>query len=88
MGPDSSAELMMHEYGHAVHFLHIGPLNYISKVAVPSVMSFWLIEENPYYESQPWEYIAEYYGGLTESKEYWEYADELANLYALYTKIR
>ena len=27
-------------------------------------------------------------GGLTESKEYWEYADELANLYALYTKIR
>ena len=88
MGPISSADLVKHEYGHAVHMMQIGPVNYAFKVALPSAVSFWLFPKNPYYESQPWEYIAEFFGQPSPPTEgYLTYADELAFVYWIFTFI-
>lgn len=86
MGPESSANLVKHEYGHAVHLAQIGPKNYLKKVIVPSVASFWLFPDNAFYVSQPWEYIAEYWGDTDPPQDgYLDWADELAFVYWIYT---
>ena len=86
MGPKSSANLVRHEYGHIVHMWQIGPGDYITKVAMPSAASFWLNPKNKYYESQPWEYIAEVLGKTKPPQSgYLPYADELAFIYWIYT---
>ena len=86
MGPNSSANLVKHEYGHIVHMGQIGVSDYISKVAVPSATSFWLFPGNDYYTSQPWEYIAEYWGDTAPPpKGYLSFADEMALIYWLFT---
>ena len=88
MGDTESENLVKHEYGHVVHLSQIGVWDYLSKVVFPSVTSFWIYRDNPYYESQPWEYIAEYFGGTTPSLVgYQENADIYAFLYWLFTMI-
>ena len=85
-GPKPSGNLLDHEYGHTVHLDQIGVVNYFTKVALPSIISFWIYNNNPYYESQPWEYIAEYFGKTVPPPDgYLKCADELALLYWLYT---
>ena len=56
-------DLVRHEYAHAVHLAHIGPLDYALKVAMPSAISFHSNPDNSDYYSQPWEYIADMLGG-------------------------
>ena len=85
-GPKPTDNLLAHEYGHTVHLDQIGVVDYATKVAIPSAISFWLIRPNPYYESQPWEYIAEYFGNTAPpSAGYLNHADEMALLYWLFT---
>ena len=63
----SGVDLLNHEYGHYLHFLQIGVLDYTKYVAIPSVICSFLNEGNnlpvSYYDL-PWEYIADYYGGV------------------------
>ena len=85
-GPNPDDNLLAHEYGHTVHLSQIGIANYVAKVVVPSVTSFWIYRENPYYTSQPWEYIAEYFGKTARpSDEYLACADEWAIIYWIFT---
>ena len=88
MGPNSSADLVKHEYGHAVHAAQIGLFDYARFVALPSATSFWLYRNNPYYESQPWERIAEIFGKpAPPTNGYLPFSDIFANWYWLYTLI-
>ena len=85
-GPDPSDNLLAHEYGHTIHLSQIGVADYASKVVLPSVASFWIYQQNPYYTSQPWEYIAEYFGKTAPpSNGYLACADELAIIYWIFT---
>ena len=85
-GPNPDDNLLAHEYGHTVHLSQIGIADYTAKVVVPSVTSFWIYRENPYYTSQPWEYIAEYFGKTAlPSNGYLACADELAIIYWIFT---
>ena len=85
-GPNPSDNVLAHEYGHSVHLSQIGIVNYATRVVLPSVASFWIYQQNPYYTSQPWEYIAEYFGQTSPpSNGYLACADELAIIYWVFT---
>ena len=59
--------MLNHEYGHYLHFLQIGVWDYTKYVAIPSVICSFLNEGNKlpvYYYDLPWEYIADFYGGV------------------------
>ena len=43
--------------------MEIGPVNYVTKILIPSVNGFWNPPAIPYY-SQPWEYLADLFGGV------------------------
>ena len=69
MGPDAghrqnAIEDVKHEYGHSVHFSQIGIVNYAATVAIPSLTGYFTVSSENYY-SQPWEYVAEILGGVT-----------------------
>ncbi len=55
-----------HEYGHCVQLDEVGMLKYLVFVAGPSVKGYWSGLSDSAYYSQPWEYGADMYGGLTE----------------------
>ena len=77
-----------HEYGHAVHMSQIGIGPYLITSAIPSLIGFWTGIEYDYYYSQPWEYIADYLGGVTRDDGAYNYApwaDSVAKYYWLTT---
>ena len=57
-------DTVRHEYGHAVHYNQIGFKNYMVTVAIPSLIGYWSDVPTEYYYSQPWEYAADYWGGV------------------------
>ena len=82
---------LRHEYGHCVHFSQIGPMNYFLVVAIPSLIGHSFVETKDYY-SQPWEYVGEILGNVTnrtyqgQPYQYSENASLYAVLYWLYTR--
>lgn len=83
-----STATVNHEYGHYVHLMLIGVDNYVSRVALPSVIGYACnVPYNVYY-SQPWEYIAEVLGGVHRNNyNYLEYSNISGALYMLFTLI-
>ncbi len=65
-GKSNSAVDVKHEYGHTIQFDQLGIVDYTRYVAIPSVKGYWNDVKN--YYSQPWEYIADRYGGVLESE--------------------
>jgi hypothetical protein len=58
--------VVKHEYGHSVHMDLIGPIAYTIDVAIPSLKGFWFgCDEYDNYYSQPYEYLADYFGQVT-----------------------
>ena len=88
MGPNSNADLVKHEYGHAIHASQIGIVNYALFAALPSATSFWVYQDNPYYKSQPWERNADIFGKTTPpSNGYIPFSDLFAYCYWFSTLI-
>lgn len=54
---------LRHEYGHCVQLRMLGLFRYIKYVAVPSVRGFRQRMTTAQYYSQPWEYVADQFGG-------------------------
>lgn len=80
---DSDLEnTLRHEYGHAVQLKMLGLYRYIRYIARPSVRGYRTRMTELAYYSQPWEYIADVFGGAvrpeyspetcTRAWEYWE----------------
>ena len=88
----NAIEDVKHEYGHSVHFSQIGILRYTTRVAIPSLIGYYTVSAEQYY-SQPWEYIAEVFGGVSnrlydgQPYPYEPYASLLGTLYWIYTVI-
>ena len=89
---DNAVETIQHEYGHSVHLSQIGLSAYLSTVAVPSVIGHTFVKYDQYY-SQPWECIADIFGGvITRTDSYgqpYQYSANawLLGLYWTYTYI-
>ena len=84
----SDESTVRHEYGHCVHLSQIGVRNYASKVAIPSVVSFWSGTTYDSYYSQPWEYIADELGNVNRSGyQYSNHAAKNAQFYWLFTAL-
>ena len=69
---DYGIETLEHEYGHTLHFLTIGALDYFSYTAIPSITGNLLdraelIPDKMYYNF-PWEHIADMYGNISRSE--------------------
>ena len=50
---ENAIEDVKHEYGHSVHFMQIGFVDYTATVAIPSVIGFFTVATEKYY-SQPY----------------------------------
>ena len=66
-------DTVKHEYGHSVHFSQIGPNTYTAMVMIPSMIGFWSGVPNDIYYSQPYEYIADYLGGVNRNNGEYKY---------------
>ena len=73
-------QIVQHEYGHTVQMANMGVTMYSIAVAVPSVIGNRVDASGnmPFnYYSQPWEYGADIYGGVTgrayDNWAYWVY---------------
>ena len=81
--------LLNHEYGHSLQEKQYGTLEYIFKVAIPSVTYFFLsdystaLDEN--YHNMPWEYDADMRGGVNRGYSSW--ADEASKGYFILWEI-
>ena len=84
---ESFSKLLNHEWGHAKHFSQIGLPAYSATVAIPSLIGAGLRYASPfvdrYYESLPWENIAEQLGGV--NGEYLPGATTIGSIYWIYT---
>ena len=59
--PDDQLEaLLKHESGHLMHMSALGPAIYALGIFIPSALN----ENHPNYYSQPWEIIADIFGGV------------------------
>ena len=75
-----------HEYGHSVHLSQIGFVNYTTKVFIPSLCGFWSGVQYQDYYSQPWEYIADFLGGVERTGyQYSENTESIAFIYWIFT---
>ena len=71
-----------HEYGHHLQFLELGKEKYTKYVAIPSLYGYWSDVDYKDYYSQPWEYGADLYGGVTrDGYTYHEDAEEKYKIY-------
>ena len=62
-----------HEYGHFVQLCFLGKDKYNRYIAIPSLKGYF--RDDKYYYSQPWEYGADLFGGVT-GRNYTEKAAE------------
>lgn len=79
-----------HEFGHGIQERFMG-LGYLSRVAIPSVITYWCKVYGSSYYSMPWERTADWFGGvdrtITESKFnykqyslYWALAENILGI--------
>lgn len=61
-GSNVDVQTIKHEYGHFLHLCLIGPLQYTTKVFVPSLIDYWSGTPYDVYYSEPQEYIADILG--------------------------
>ena len=81
-------ETVQHEYGHAVHFQLAGVGSYAMNAFIPSVVGYWLGDENynANYYSYVYEYTADVLGGVNRSDYSYAAATEaLWGMYLFYT---
>ena len=75
----TSKNLVRHEYGHLVHLKQIGLPAYLLTAFIPSVIGYWSGVDYDDYYSQPWEFVADYFGGvnnrLASNKQPYAYAE-------------
>ena len=69
------SEDLKHEWGHTVQYASMGPINYLLYVAIPSVKGYKSDLSTLDYYSQPWEYTADRFGGVS-GRQYREGAEE------------
>ena len=81
---DQSIDTLDHERGHSIHHAIIGPVNYIFKVGIPSLIDYWG-PKPPDYFSEPQEYIADKLGGVNRSNHKYLISDEEAFWYFIYS---
>ncbi len=69
-----------HEYGHSIQERGLG-IKYITRVAIPSLITFFLVKDDKIYFSMPWERTADWFGGVNRSTGYkngslgWSFAE-------------
>ena len=89
----SFADTLNHEYGHVIHFAMVGPIDYFTTTAIPSLVgaaisgngsSFQRFVRDNYY-NLPWERTADYFGGV--NRGYAPYANTSGSLFWIYTLI-
>ena len=69
------SEDLKHEWGHTVQYASMGPINYLLYIAIPSVKGYKSDLSTLDYYSQPWEYTADRFGGVS-GRQYREGAEE------------
>lgn len=75
---------LRHEYGHTVQMKMLGWFRYLRYIARPSVKGYRASLTPLQYYSQPWEYIADVFGGAVRPAyekgapvRAWEYWDQI-----------
>ena len=75
-------ETLKHEWGHSLHFRHIGQTKYIKYTLIPSMIGYWSDVDWLLYYSQPWEYMAELFGKVNRpGYPYIDNAETIARIY-------
>lgn len=81
---DHGIATLNHEYGHYIQLSQIGVIDYTTYIVIPSLVGFWGPGSKEDYYSQPWEYLADLFGGVDRywyaytidahqnAMEYWE----------------
>ena len=85
----SGINTLNHAYGHYLHLKEIGITCYTSQVVIPSLIGAGMQNLGilpVYYYDQPWEFIADQYGGVDRGN-YASVAPFLADFYNAYTQI-
>ena len=81
------ADVLNHEYGHAVHYSQIGPIDYLLTTAIPSLIGAGIANMNQSYNkvyyNQPWERTADYLGKI--KRDYLPGANTAGAIFYLYT---
>lgn len=61
---DLGIATLKHEYGHYIQYSELGFVDYGTKIVGPSLEGFWSGIPYEEYYSQPWEYLADLFGGV------------------------
>ena len=85
----SFANTLNHEYGHIEHFSMIGPIDYFTTTAIPSLIGAAIANSNTEihtnYYNLPWERTADYLGGV--NRGYASCANTIGSLFWIYTLV-
>ena len=87
---DEGVRIVRHEYGHTRQLQEQGLLAYTGFVVIPSVACYHLANTGKldvYYYSLPWEFEADVYGGVFDSKAYSSHAQQAYYVYKAFTYI-
>ena len=79
-------DTVRHEWGHTVQQSLMGTPKYINRIAIPSIAGNLITRNNPnpkLYYSLPWEYSADFFGGVERSSGYYEGSDIVGGIYFL-----
>lgn len=76
-------DTVKHEWGHTVQQSIIGTEAYISRIAVPSVISCYINPSSKVYYSLPWERTADIFGGANRTTGYYAGSDVIAGIYLI-----
>jgi hypothetical protein len=76
-------DTVKHEWGHIVQQSLMGTPKYITRIAIPSVISCIANPSSKLYYSLPWERTADYFGGAERSTGYYEGSDFVSGIYFL-----
>ena len=80
---NGGVDTVKHEWGHTVQQSIIGTNKYMTRIAIPSVISCYLNPSSKIYYSLPWERSAEFFGGVSRTTGYYEGSDVVAGLYLI-----
>jgi len=83
LGDNVDAQTVRHEFGHCIHLLLIGRVNYMLKVFIPSLSDFWSGMGYEVYYSEPQEYIADMLGHVNRTYYDNPYPYSISNWWAL-----
>ncbi len=79
---ENSIDAVKHEWGHTVQESLMGTPKYLTRIAIPSIVSNIFVSSSKTAYSLPWERGAEFFGGANSST-YYEGSGTLAGLYFL-----